>query len=72
MLIPKGSAANSFVDERQAQISGKRWSFSIQECAAGRVRSSSQYAQIETRDPTGEFTKARLLVARLEVTCHAS
>ncbi len=68
LLSPKGSAANSFLDQRQAQIQGKDGVFQFKNVPPGVYVLQSQYAQIETRDPTGEFTKATPLVARLEVT----
>jgi hypothetical protein len=68
MLIPKGSAGNSFLDQRQAQVQGKDGVFQFKNVPAGAYVLQSQNAQMETRDPTGEFTKSTPLVARLEVT----
>ena len=67
MLIPKGGAGN-FLDRRQAQVQGKDGEFQFKSVTPGTYILQSQFAQVETKDPTGEFTKSTLLVAHLEVT----
>jgi uncharacterized surface anchored protein len=67
MLIPKGQGI-SFLDQRQSQVQGKDGVFQFRDVPPGAYILQSQYAQIETKDPTGEFTKSTQLVARLEVT----
>lgn len=67
-LIPKGAPASSFLDRRQAQVQGKDGEFQFKNVTPGTYVLQSQFAQVETRDPTGEFTKSTPLVARLEVT----
>lgn len=67
-LIPKGAPASSFLDRRQAQVQGKDGEFQFKNVTPGTYVLRSQFAQVETRDPTGEFTKSTPLVAHLEVT----
>jgi protocatechuate 3,4-dioxygenase beta subunit len=67
MLIPKGGAT-SFLDQRQAQVQSKDGAFAFKSVPPGAYVLQSQNAQVETRDPTGEFSKSTQLVARLEVT----
>jgi Carboxypeptidase regulatory-like domain len=67
MLIPKGGAGN-FLDRRQAQVQGKDGEFQFKSVTPGTYILQSQFAQAETKDPTGEFTKSTPLVARLELT----
>lgn len=66
MLIPKGASSGSF-DRRQVQVQGKDGEFQFKNVMPGAYVLQSQFAQAETRDPTGEFTKSTPLVARLEV-----
>lgn len=66
MLIPKGASSGSF-DRRQVQVQGKDDEFQFKNVMPGAYVLQSQFAQAETRDPTGEFTKSTPLVARLEV-----
>lgn len=68
MLFPKSSAGSSFADQRQAQVQGKEGLFQFKNVPPGEYVLQSQFSQLETKDPTGEFTKAVPLVARLEVT----
>jgi hypothetical protein len=67
MLIPKGQA-NSYLDQRQSQVQGKEGVFQFRDVPPGVHVLQSQFAETEIRDPTGEFTKSTLLVARMEVT----
>jgi protocatechuate 3,4-dioxygenase beta subunit len=68
MLIPKGGAGSNFLERRQAQVQGKDGEFQFKNVTPGTYVLQSQFAQSETKDPTGEFTKSTPLVARLEVT----
>jgi Carboxypeptidase regulatory-like domain len=67
MLIPKGGAGN-YLDRRQAQVQGKDGEFQFKSVTPGAYILQSQFAQAESKDPTGEYTKSTPLVARLEVT----
>jgi hypothetical protein len=67
MLIPKGSTQMNFVDQRQSQVQGKEGTFQFKNVPPGAYVLQTQYAQVETKDPTGEYTKNTPLVARLEI-----
>ena len=66
-MIPKGASGN-FTDQRQTQIQGKEGVFQFKNVPPGTYILQTQYAQLEAKDPTGEFTKTTPLVARIEVT----
>ncbi len=68
MLFPKSTPGSSFADQRQTQVQGKEGLFQFKNVPPGEYVLQSQFSQLETKDPTGEFTKAVPLVARLEVT----
>jgi len=67
-LVPRGGSGTAFLDRRQAQVQGKDGEFQFKNVTPGAYVIQSQFAQAETRDPTGEFTKSTPLVARLEIT----
>ncbi len=68
MLFPKSTPGSSFADQRQAQVQGKEGLFQFKNVPPGEYVLQSQFSQLEVKDPTGEFTKAVPLVARLELT----
>jgi uncharacterized surface anchored protein len=69
MLSPKGSSdLMSFNQGNTAQVPPKTGRFLFKNVSPGTYIIRTQYANIETRDSSGEITRIRQLVGRAEVT----